>query len=82
MVRNGCEEMTMDERSDQELKSALAGGELNPRKRAIPKEVLRRRYRVKERSKRWTYLWLPLIALLGTARMALRRVRGGKQDES
>jgi hypothetical protein len=34
----------MDERSNQELKAALAQGELSPRKQAIAKEVLRRRY--------------------------------------
>ena len=34
----------MNDLSNQELKSALAEGELSPRKQAIGKEVLRRRY--------------------------------------
>ena len=63
----------MDERSNQELKSALAGGELSPRKQAVAKEILRRRYEAKEGGRLWTYVWLPLIALLGLARRALKR---------
>jgi hypothetical protein len=63
----------MDERSNQELKSALAGGELSPRKQAVAKEILRRRYEAKEGGRLWTYVWLPLIALLGLARWALKR---------
>jgi hypothetical protein len=72
----------MDERSNQELKSALAGGELSPRKQAVAKEILRRRYEAKEGGRLWRYVWLPLIALLGFARVALRRFRGPKQTES
>jgi hypothetical protein len=72
----------MDERSNQELKSALAGGELSPRKQAVAKEILRRRYEAKEGGRLWTYVWLPLIALLGFARVALRRFRRPKQTES
>ena len=52
----------MDDRSNQELKSALAEGELSPRKQAIAKEVLRRRYEAKDGGRLWTYVWLPLIA--------------------
>ena len=72
----------MDDRSNQELKSALAEGELSPRKQAIAKEVLRRRYETKGGGRLWTYVWLPLITLLGLARMALRRFQGQKQFES
>ena len=72
----------MEDRSDQELKSALAGGELSPRKQAVAKEVLRRRYEAKEGGRLWTYAWLPLVAVLGIARLALRRLQGRKQIES
>ena len=72
----------MDERSDQELKSALAGGELSPRKQAVAKEVLRRRYEAKGGGRLWTYVWLPLIGVLSLARLALRRFQGRKQIES
>ena len=34
----------MDDRSDEELKGALASGELSARKHAVATEVLRRRY--------------------------------------
>ena len=72
----------MDDRSNQELKSALAEGELSPRKQAIAKEVLRRRYETKDGGRLWAYVWLPLIALLGLARMSIRRLQGRKQFES
>jgi len=72
----------MDDRSNQELKSALAEGELRPRKQAIAKEVLRRRYETKNGRRLWAYVWLSLIAMLGFARMSLRRLQGGKQFES
>ena len=72
----------MDDRSNQELESALAEGELSPRKQAIAKEVLRRRYETKDGGKLWAYVWLPLIAILGLARMSLRRFQGRKQFES
>jgi hypothetical protein len=72
----------MDDRSNQELKSALAEGELSPRKQAIAKEVLRRRYETKDGGRLWAYVWLPLIAILGHARMSLRRFQGRKQFES
>jgi hypothetical protein len=68
----------MDDRSNQELKSALAEGELSPRKQAIAKEVLRRRYE-EGGGRLWTYVWLPLIAILGLTRMALRRFQGRSQ---
>lgn len=71
----------MDDRSNQELKSALAEGELSPRKQAIAKEVLRRRYEIKDAGRLWTYVWLPLIAILGLTRMALRRFQGRSQFE-
>ena len=61
----------MDERSNQELKAALAQGELSPRKQAIAKEVLRRRYDKEGGGKLWAYVWLPLIALLAIARTVL-----------
>jgi hypothetical protein len=64
----------MDDQSNQELKSAIAAGELSPRKHAIAKEVLRRRYDAGG-GRLWTYVWLPLIGLLGVARLAL----GGRQ---
>ena len=72
----------MDDRSNQELKSALAEGELSPRKQAIAKEVLRRRYETKDGGRLWAYVWLPLIALIGLARMSIRRLQGRKQFES
>jgi hypothetical protein len=72
----------MDDRSNQELKSALAEGELSPRKQAIAKEVLRRRYETKDGGWLWAYVWLPLIALLGLARMSIRRLQDRKQFES
>ena len=71
----------MDERSNQELKAALAEGGLSPRKQAIAKEVLRRRYD-KEGKKLWAYVWLPLIAVLGIARTVLRRFHGRQQIQS
>ena len=71
----------MDERSNQELKAALAQGELSPRKHAIAKEVLRRRYD-KEGGKLWAYIWLPLIAVLGIVRTVLRRFQGRQQIQS
>ena len=54
----------MDYRSNRELKSGLAEGELSPRKQAIAKEVLRRRYKTKDGGRLWAYVWLPLIELL------------------
>jgi len=71
----------MDERSNQELKAALAQGELSPRKHAIAKEVLRRRYD-KEGGKLWAYTWLPLIAVLSIVRTVLRRFQGRQQIQS
>jgi hypothetical protein len=62
----------MDDRSNQELKSALAEGELSPRKHAIAKEVLRRR-RWREAS---DIRLPPPIAILGLTRLALRRFQG------
>jgi hypothetical protein len=72
----------MDDRSNQELKSALAEGELSPRKQAIAKEVLRRRYLAKDGGRLWTYVWLPLFALLGLARMGLGVFQRRKQVKS
>ena len=69
----------MDDRSNQELKSALAEGELSPRKQAFAKEVLRRRYETKDGARLWTYVWLRLIALLGLTRMGLKRFLDRKQ---
>jgi hypothetical protein len=57
----------MDERTDEQLKSALASGELSPRKEAVAKEVLRRRSDAKERGVIWKYLWAPVKALLELA---------------
>ena len=64
----------MDDRSDQELKSAIAEGKLSPRKHAIAKEVLRRRYDASGGGRLWTYVWLPLIGVLSITRIALRRL--------
>jgi hypothetical protein len=72
----------VDNQSNQELKSAIATGELSPRKHAIAKEILRRRYETKNGGRLWAYVWLPLIAMLGLARMSLRRFQGRKQFES
>jgi hypothetical protein len=66
----------MDERSTQELESALAEGDLSPRKKAFAKEVLRRRYEGKDDWSLWTHAWLSLLGVLGLARTALRRIRG------
>ena len=63
----------MDDRSDLELKSAVRDEELQPRKRAIAQEVLRRRYKASGGGRLWTYVWLPLIGLLATSRFVLRR---------
>jgi hypothetical protein len=65
----------VDDQSNQELKSAIATGELSPRKHAIAKEILRRRYDASGGGQLWTYLWLPLIGVLSFARMALRRLQ-------
>ena len=70
----------MDDQSNQELKSAIAAGELSPRKHAIAKEVLRRRYDARGGGRLWTYVWLPLIGLLGVARLALWRLRASKRS--
>jgi hypothetical protein len=72
----------MDYRSNRELKSGLAEGELSPRKQAIAKEVLRRRYKTKDGGRLWAYVWLPLIELLDLARTSVRRFQGQKQPES
>ena len=71
----------MDDRSNQELKSALAERDLSPRKQAIAKEVLRRRYETKDAGRLWTYVSLPLIAILGLTRMGLRRFQARKEVE-
>ncbi len=68
----------MNERSDQELKRALASGELSPRKEAFAKEVLRRRSDAKERGVPWKYLWIPILALVGLARLARGRFPRGR----
>ena len=72
----------MDDQSNQELKSALADGALSPRKQAIAKEILRRRYETNGGGRLWTDVWLPLIAMLGLARMALRRFPVRSEFES
>lgn len=69
----------MDERSNQELESALSEGELSPRKKAFAKEVLRRRYEAKDGWRLWAHAWLSILAVLGLARTALRRIWGPKQ---
>jgi hypothetical protein len=66
----------MDDRTNHQLASAVLGGELSPRKEAVAKEVLRRRDESNEGSRRWRYIWLPLIGIVGFARMFLSRVRG------
>jgi hypothetical protein len=65
----------MDERSNKELKNALSRGDLSPRKKAFAQEVLRRRYEAKDGGRLWKYVWLPVLAVLGLARVALRRFR-------
>ena len=68
----------MDDRSDQELKSAIAAGKLSSRKNAVAKEVLRRRYDSSGGGRFWTYVLLPVIGVLSLARLALRRLRPRK----
>jgi hypothetical protein len=53
--------------------------ELSPRKKAVAEEVLRRPYQAKEGGRLRKYAWLPLIAVLGLARVTMRRFRGRKQ---
>lgn len=65
----------MDERSNKELKNALSRGDLSPRKKAFAQEVLRRRYEAKDGGRLWKYVWLPVLAVLGLVRVALRRFR-------
>ena len=65
----------MDGRSNKELKNALSRGDLSPRKKAFAQEVLRRRYEAKDGGRLWKYVWLPVLAVLGLARVALRRFR-------
>jgi len=69
----------MNDRSNSELNSALARGDLSPRKKAFAEEVLRRRYEASEGGMIWTHAWLPILAVLSLARMALRRFRGPKE---
>ena len=71
----------MDDRSNQELMSVLAEGDLSPRKQAIAKEVLRRRYETKDGGKLWAYVWHPLVAVLGLTRIGLRLFQGRKELE-
>lgn len=71
----------MDDRSNQELTSAVLGGELSPRKEAVAKEVMRRRSE-SEGSWLWRYVWLPLIGILGRVRLSLRRFQDRNQFES
>jgi hypothetical protein len=68
----------MNERSNQELESALAEGELSPRKQAVAKEVLRRRYEATEGGRLWKYVWLPLLAVFTLVRVVLKRSRPGQ----
>jgi hypothetical protein len=69
----------VDDQSNQELKSAIATGELSPRKHAIAKEILRRRYDANGGGQLWTYVWLPLTGILSLARLALRHLRARKR---
>ena len=55
---------------------------LSPRKQAVAKEVLRRCYEAAEGGRLWTYAWLPHIAVLGIARLALRRFRDRRLELS
>ena len=72
----------MEDRSNQELTSAVLAGDLSPRKEAIAKEVLRRRY--ESEGGRWLgrYVWLPLIGIVALARTSVRRFQGRSQFES
>jgi hypothetical protein len=65
----------MDERSNQQLKSALSRGDLSPRKKAFAEEVLRRRYEAKDGGRLWKYAWLPILVVLSLAWRALRQLR-------
>ena len=69
----------MDERSNPDLESALARGDLSPRKVAFAKEVLRRRYADKDGGTLWKHVWLPMLAMFSLARMALGRFRSPKE---
>ena len=69
----------MNERSNSELESALARGDLSPRKKAFAEEVLRRRYEAKDRGRVWKYAWLPILAMFSLFLTALRRFRGPKE---
>jgi hypothetical protein len=68
----------LNDQSDQNLKNAIAGGELSPRKHAIAKEVLRRRHDIRGGGRLWTYVWLPLIGVLSVARFALQKLQARK----
>ena len=65
----------MDERSNQQLKSALSRGDLSPRKKAFAEEVLRRRYEANDGGRLWKYAWLPILVVLSLAWRALRQLR-------
>ena len=62
----------MNEHSNQQLRRARAAGTPSPRKHAVAKEVLRRRHQTAMGGKLWTYIWLPLVAVLGSMRRTRR----------
>ena len=59
-----------DNRSDQELRG-VTQGEASPRKKAVAKELLRRRHLATGR--RWWRTWLPTVALMLAARLFRRK---------
>ena len=69
----------MDELSNQELKSALTSGDLSPRKKAVAREILRRRYESKH-GRLWKVVWLPVLLVLGLVRTATGRFGRPKID--
>jgi hypothetical protein len=62
----------MDHFSDRELTGALASPNLNRRKRAYVRELLRRRYEAKPNAA-WRKLWLSALHAWGLTRTAISR---------
>ena len=66
--------MSLDQRSNKELKSGLAGGEYDSRKKAFVEEILRRRRHAKDGWRSRNYVWLTaLFAALSVGTAAIRR---------
>lgn len=62
----------MENLSDRELRDMLTTPDLEWRKRAYARELLRRRYDSKSRSA-WRGLWIPVFYWVGMTRAALAR---------